>query len=645
MVAGLLVLPSNMAESAKKAPAATAAVGEDLQKTFTLLRQANDPVAQKLVTWLFATETEIAIEPDTLIKFAEENKDWPALHKFRSKIEKNIGGSTENARIISWFKEKPPTGFDGIKAYVDALIKSGAREEAKKALATFWQSGSLRKNETAALAGAYSTLFHTGAHNARLDTLIWDGRYDEAEYMLAFAGPEARKLGQTRIALAETAKNADAMVKAVPEHLQKDEGLLFERMRYRRRKDMDDGALEMLNLAPKAQKRPEKWWGEIAILARRKIEDGDYKAAHAIALRHKLKAGVEFAQAEWFLGWIELRQLNNPTTAYQRFDTMFRNVNSAISKSRAAYWAARAADELPPPAPAKPGVPPAQTNAQLAMQWYKVAAMYPSTFYGQIAFVKTYGTPTAPFSEPLITPAAKAAFAADERVRAVHILHKAKLTRFVDPFLAKLLDGAKTDVDFDLIAVLAREVERPYYTVEANKEAQQKIGKFLMREGYPTLKSLPVAQPEKSLVYAIIHRESMFDPKAQSPVGARGLMQLMPATGKSMAKKVDRTFNIPKLIDDPTFNILLGSTYLESLIDNYGGYYPMAIAAYNAGPGNVAKWVTMFGDPRKPNGLDTIDWIEHIPIYETRNYVQRVMESYFMYRLRHGQPPKTIADF
>jgi soluble lytic murein transglycosylase len=185
--------------------------------------------------------------------------------------------------------------------------------------------------------------------------------------------------------------------------------------------------------------------------------------------------------------------------------------------------------------------------------------------------------------------------------------------------------------------------------VQANKDCQQTLGQFLFAEGYPALHVLPLQSPEKSLVHAIIHRESMFNPAAMSPVGARGLMQLMPATASQMAKKAGERYNADRLISDPRYNTLLGSTYLHDLVDNYGGFYPMAIGAYNAGPGNVKSWIADFGDPRKDGvnkgGMNIIDWVEHIPIYETRNYIQRVMESYYIYRLRFGMEPKTILDF
>lgn len=194
-----------------------------------------------------------------------------------------------------------------------------------------------------------------------------------------------------------------------------------------------------------------------------------------------------------------------------------------------------------------------------------------------------------------------------------------------------------------LTARLARETGRYYYAVQANKDVQQKLGRFLPGEGYPTLPSLPLATPEKALVHAIIHRESMFNTEAQSPVGARGLMQLMPATAKAVSREIGQGYTLEKLTRDPRYNVTLGSTYLQSMIRRFDGFYPMAMAAYNAGPGRVDQWIAAFGDPRKGE-VDVIDWVELLPIYETRNYIQRVMESYHMYRLRLGEDGVVITD-
>jgi soluble lytic murein transglycosylase len=116
----------------------------------------------------------------------------------------------------------------------------------------------------------------------------------------------------------------------------------------------------------------------------------------------------------------------------------------------------------------------------------------------------------------------------------------------------------------------------------------------------------------------------------------------MPATAKETARKMGITHSAAWLTTNPQHNIRLGSRYLSDMVARYDGAYPMAIAAYNAGPGRVDKWLETFGDPRKGE-IDWIDWIELIPIYETRNYVQRVMESVYVYRLRLKNVQKPVT--
>ncbi len=601
-------------------------------KITTLLSNTGDPVAKKLIVWLYASETTVPSEPKALMDFVSNNPDWPRLHAVRRKIENNIADAKlPAADIATWFDLYPPLGYNGIRAYLDALVTLKQTTRARAALADFWKQAELNRNQTATLAGAYKNLFAAGAMAERLDHLIWEGRYSEADTMLAFVGAETRTLGYARMALMKLAPDANAALAKVQPSLRNNEGLLFARMHYRRRKDSGDSALEMLAAYKGKQARPDKWWAEIHIMARRALERGDYRAAHRIASRHQLKDGTNFAAAEWLLGWLNLRFLNDPVSAYRHFDAMYRTVGSAVSRSRAAYWAARASEAL--------------KETPTAQQWHKIAAFYPSTFYGQISYIALHGKPQlAALSSPPLAAGAEKAFHTRELVRAVELLHKVDLTRMTDPFFAKLLSLAKTRDDFRLIARLADKVKRPYYAVEANKQMQQNIGAYMLEEGYPLLpKPLPKT-PEAALIHAIVHRESMFDPKAQSTVGARGLMQLMPATAKEVARKTGRGYKLDMLVDDPRYNVALGSAYLNELVEKYNGYFPMAIAAYNAGPSRVSTWNGLFGDPRRGD-LDALDWVELIPIYETRNYVQRVMESYFLYRVKMGQTPKTLPEF
>jgi len=606
------------------------ATPQELQKSAGLLSQRQDPLARKLLVWLYATESKLPIHAPDLIAFTRNNKDWPRLHAIRLKIEENIGDSVSPADTITWFNENPPETADGIKAYMRALLATNQHDRAKHALKSFWQRAALSKKDTVSLIGIYPRFLSAEDHAKRLNRLLWDGRYGEAEALLPFVAAHDRAIAAARISLAQNLRDANTRIQQLTPAQLKDEGIIFERMRWRRRRGMDSGALEMLALKPAAPAEPAAWWGEMNILARRKLEEKDYRGAYDIIKRHKMTEGSGYAQAEWLAGWIALRFLKQPGEAFSRFSKLYDKVGSAISKGRAAYWAARAAEALP--------------DSVLANTWHRKAAAYASTFYGQISYAKIHGAAKpATFRDPVVTAEKADAFAARETVRVVRMLHAAGLPQFLDPFLARLLLDAKTPDDYVLVARLARETGRYYYAVQANKDIQVNEGLFMPAEGYPVLPPLPLQAPEKALVHAIIYRESMFNTNAVSHAGARGLMQLMPGTARDMARKTGEGYNLEKLTLDARFNVLLGSTYLQQLIRRYDGFYPMAVAAYNAGPARVSSWIEAFGDPRDGK-IDLIDWIEQIPIYETRNYVQRVMESYYMYRLRFGESARTVLD-
>ncbi len=600
------------------------------------LQNDQDPVAKDLVTWLTVTETKKDIEPRDLIHFALENSDWPKLYEFRKRIEDNVEGSgLKPFEVAAWFDQNPPRTANGFKAYMSALIslKQGAKE--KTALKKFWHDAEIDKKETLALASYYRNFFTPADHLDRLDNLLWEDRFTEAEYMMPLVDKDHQRLADARIALGRLSSRASKYLKNVPAARQGDAGLLYSRLRWRREMDKDNDAFSILQHAPKNLVRADLWWRERNILARRAIEKRNFGRAAQIIANHGLSStanAADYGTAEWTLGWLQLEFLNQPDKAYHHFENFYNAANAAVSVSRAAYWLARAAEKL--------------HEKENTAEWYRLAAGFPSTFYGQIAFEHLNGAAVdaSGFHDDLVPPADQQAFDENELVEAVHILHKDDLQKYIDPFLTKLLDLAKTRPDYVLIARLARESGRLHFAVEANKQMQLKIGQFMFTEGYPLLPALSVHAPESALIHAIVHRESMFNTEAGSPAGAQGLMQLMPGTAKQVARSIGKSYSADKLTEDPQYNVELGAAYLQHLLENYDGFYPLAIAAYNAGPNNVAEWEKEFGDPRSKK-VNLLDWIEEIPIYETRNYIQRVMESYYMYKLRMNEEPKTVVGF
>jgi soluble lytic murein transglycosylase len=148
---------------------------------------------------------------------------------------------------------------------------------------------------------------------------------------------------------------------------------------------------------------------------------------------------------------------------------------------------------------------------------------------------------------------------------------------------------------------------------------------------------------ERAIVHAIARQESAFDPTATSHAGARGLMQMMPATARETARRASLPFDWPRLGSDPLYSAQMGAAHLNDLLKEWRGSYILTFAAYNAGSGNVRRWIAAYGDPRSPE-VDAVDWVERIPFYETRNYVQRVMENLQVYRQRLNQRTAYLID-
>jgi soluble lytic murein transglycosylase len=594
------------------------------------------PLARKLALWLRVTETDKPMAVRDMMNFALQNPHWPRLHIFRRGVENDIkGAGLKPAETAAWFDQNPPRTADAFSAYMSALSRLGDAQKAAVALKKFWTGADVDRKETASLAREYKSVLSAADHAGRMDNLLWEDRFREAEYMMPLVDADTRRLAEARIALGRLSSEASKLLSAVPVAKQSHPGLLYNRLRWRRVKDLDGGAAEILRQMPPNPPHPELWWKERNILARRAIEKHDYSRAARIVSGHGMTPRNEniadYAAAEWMLGWLQLEFLGQPDKAYRHFEDFYSAVTSAVSRSRGAWWLARAATKM--------------QQKENEANWLKIAAQFPSTFFGQLAHEKLHG-PARPdlLPDEVVLAQDEQTFSNDELVKAVRLLERHGLKKHADPFLLKLLERARTRADFILTARLARKLGRTHMAVEANKQIQMKIGSFLFSEGYPLLPALPVNEPESALVHAIMHRESMFNTEAGSSAGARGLMQLMPGTAQQVSRRLGKNYHPGKLTGDPRYNIELGSAYLQQLLEDYDGFYPMAIAAYNAGPGNVNKWVRTFGDPRSKR-VDLLDWIEQIPIYETRNYIQRVMESYYIYKLRLNEKPETILAF
>ena len=583
-----------------------------------------DPLASKLYYWMRFTQQKDFENYGRLVQFIRGNPDWPGISGLIRKAEKDMPNTLSPAEALAWFKDYEPVTAEGVDRYMRALINSGQTTKAKNFFADWWATTTLSREDQRRLFRSYSRYLDRAAHLRRFDTMLYRGQNANARAVANVLGGGYPALANARIALRSGKKgNVNALINAVPRNLQSDAGLLYERVRWRRKNNLDMQAAQILHRPPSIEKiqNPKEWWRERHILIRRMIERKQYQSAYLLASKHIQRPGsFEYAQAQWVAGWLALNFMKKSTEAYEYFEGLHRNVKTPVSLSRGAYWAGKASQNF--------------SDASISKNWFEKAAKHSTAFYGQLAAVELGTQNSLPNARPpKLTPEDKAAFSHKELIQATNLFQRAGMRDESSRFLRAFVEDEGSAKAYHYAAALALKNGRTDDAVRISKKATQK-GLFLTAQAYPLITQYTNGiDLEWALIHAIARQESVFDIKARSPAGALGLMQLMPATAKETARKLGVRHTTSMLTANPRHNVLLGSTYLKRMIARYDGAYPMAIAAYNAGPGRVDKWLKTIGDPRKGD-ISWVDWMESIPIYETRNYVQRVLEGVYVYRLR-----------
>ena len=593
----------------------------------TLAAPAHDRLPAQALAFLDYSRKGSGASFADISTFLASHPNWPNQKLLQTRAEEAIATATD-AQLIPWFQLHPPILPAAQLRLADIWMQSGRSTDAERLIRQAWINGAYSAVEEKFMLERYHDVLRGEDNARRLDRLLWDHQTDEAKHMIKHVGPETAALAQARLGLAAMEPGVERLIARVPARLQNDPGLQFERVRWRRHKDLDDDAAAILEHPPANLVRPEAWASERLIIARRLLDDGQAARAYRLASNNGLTSGPTFAELEFLSGWIALRDLKQASTAYNHFVHLYHAVTLPISLARGAYWSARAAE--------------AMGNATLATTWYDTAAPFQTTYYGQLAAAHV-GAAAATFkvSEPKTTEAEIQAFESNELVRLVRDLAQIGDTDDLAVFLKRITDEATTSADYVLTARLARSVSRPDMAVFAAKRASY-AGFTLMDEGYPVADLPPGGSIEAPLVLAITRQESAFDNGAVSSAGAMGLMQLMPATANKVAQLLHLPFSRERLTSDDAYNVTLGRAYVNSLVDNFSGSYVLAVAAYNAGPARVQQWIVDHGDPRSAN-VDPIDWIERIPFTETRNYVQRVLENLQVYRFRLGASLPTLS--
>ncbi|KQO75432.1 lytic transglycosylase domain-containing protein [Rhizobium sp. Leaf262] len=585
-----------------------------------------------ILTWAIAISGQKDVSSSEIATAQSELKGWPGTATFRANAERAmLRESPPAAQLIAYFATGAPETPEGTIALAQAQQTTGNEAQARKLIQTLWVSEGLDTALEDRVIDEFPGFLSAADHKARMDYLMYRSRISQAKRFGDLSN--AQPLYTAWAAVLQRTKNAATALNAVTGPARNDPAFLFARIENLRHQQKYDDAAKLLAQAPKEQAKlvnPGEWWNERRIVARGLADLGNFKDAYRIVADHSATSPVDIADAEFHAGWYALRALQDPVDAAKHFNLLLETSNRPLSASRAYYWLGRAAEA------GGPG------NAR---EFFTKAAAHPGTFYGQLAAARI-GTTTINVTYPSPSDNDRQHFAEREAVRAIERLEAAGYSWRADSLYRALAEQMDSPGE---LAILAARAEK-----NNNHQVSLQIGKTAFSRGidaaalaYP-IGVIPgtanISGSGKALAYAIARQESAFNPAAVSPANARGLLQLLPGTAKGVASRHGMDFTQAKLTTDAGYNATLGAHYLGEQIDSFGGSYILTFIAYNAGPKRVPEWIGRYGDPRGKPIDDVVDWIERIPFPETRNYVQRVMENYQVYKTRLGEKADIIAD-
>lgn len=582
---------------------------------------------RKTLAWAIALSGLPGIPSADIASIARDLPDWPGQKTMRTNAEAAMARARPPAKsVISAFKGGKPESLAGGMLLAEAYLATGNKKAARAAIAPFWRDYRLSQSTEKTILKKFGKVLTIDDHRVRMHMQFYRERSKSGMRMASLA--EQVSLAKARSAVITNSKNADKLLAAVAPSSRKDVAYQYAKIKRARRTGDYKKAAKLMLAAPKDQKllvNPDEWWIERRLISRSLLDMGDAKTAYKIAAGHSAKSASKRAEAEFHAGWYALRFLNNPLAARKHFRNILNSSVTPISQARGYYWLARA------------------SSGADATKHFRSAAKHGGTFYGQLA-AQELGQRRLSISNPRPSAAERARFAGREQVKAIELLEKSKYgwrAEIIYRELAQTLNSAGE------LALLAARAEK-----QGKHTLALQIGKIGHRRGLDVdtvswpIGAIPsrarIGETGLALAYSIARQESAFNAAAISPAKARGLLQLLPGTAKLMAKKVGIKYSKSKLTSDPAYNARLGAAYLSEQLDNFSNSYILTFVGYNAGPGRAREWIKKYGDPRSRPIEEVVDWIERIPFTETRNYVQRVMENYQVYKSRISKKPFDI---
>ena len=599
--------------------------------------KVTDKEFKNLVTWLYLKQSGNQATFSDYKNFIDKNSNYPRIGRLRYMAEhKIILENTTPKTVVNWFAGNDPLSGTGEIKLGEAYLEIGEVELGNNLIKSGWVKADLSKRDVRYYRKKFKKILITQDHLKRADYLAWDNQYWDLKRMLPYLPKKEKLLYNARFILMTNSYGVDKAISDVPKELINDLGLQYNRLKWRTRRNRLEGSLEILRKfhGEETLIYPAHWWKLRENITRDLIYEKKYSLAYEVSSNHHLREGPEFADAEWISGWLALSFLGKNELAINHFKNFYKNVGYPISLARGAFWLGLAYEK--------------NNNLDLAKKYFNEASKFTNTYYGQLAFNKTkLGENFKLSSEHKLSAGYEKEFNKNKLIRHVRLLKEIDKTKFSKDILKHLATLNVEKGSEILAAKLSTEVGRFDYAIQIAKKASYEK-RFINMFNYPVItvpdKINGKQMPAQELILAIIRQESEFDARANSHVGAQGLMQIMPSTAKLVARNLKTTYSKSQLKNDPNYNIKLGTYYFSSLLDDYDGVFPFAIGSYNAGPNRIKSWLKRYGDPNKGD-ISFIDWVELIRFKETRNYVQRVIENINVYKYTLNKDPTKIDSF
>jgi soluble lytic murein transglycosylase len=607
-------------------------------KALSTSKRAKDKSINNFIKWRYLLTTGNQATFFDYFSFIEKNKDYPRIDRIKYLAEHKLDTKEISPKkIINWFGDNEPLSGFGKMILGESNLLIGKTELGIKLIKQGWIEADLSKNELKFFRTKFKKYLNENDYINRSDYLAWNNKYWDLKRMLPYLPKDYELLYNARQLLMSKSYGVDQAIKNVPDKFVNDAGLNYDRLKWRRKRGRIDGSLEIL-LKIKNTKdylvRPDLWWEEREIISRSLIYDKKFELAYKISSNHGLTEGPEYAEAEWMSGWIALSFLKDPLLAKDHFLNFYNNVSYPISTARGAYWLGKSFKSL--------------KDKEQSNKWFEEAVKYLTTYYGQLAFMELYPKDNFELEKDMeVDIKYKINFYDKELVKIVYLLDELDKDKYTKDILRHIANDNVIAGSEILAAELATNIGRFDFAIQISKIASYEK-RFHNKYNYPLISTPKIINgrkiPESAFILSIIRQESEFDMSANSHAGAKGLMQLMPYTAKLVSKQAKLPYSKSRLTTDPEYNINLGSHYIAGLILDYDGAYPFAVAAYNAGPNRVKYWKKINKDPQKKQ-INYVDWIELIKFRETRNYVQRVLENYNVYRYILEKKPIPMKNF